>query len=98
VQVSGFAFKRYGYQLSKLKGEEGSVERRQETPLIIGRRAAWTPQPSTAEASGILGWIFAAVAGLVALLLVLAAFRSAADTRFRRTLERRKLPDRIDLP
>jgi len=98
VQVSGFAFKRYGYQLPKLKGEEGSVERRQETPLIIGRRAAWTPQPSTAEASGILGWIFAAVAGLVALLLVLAAFRSAADTRFRRTLERRKLPDRIDLP
>ena len=98
VRVSGFAFKRYGYRLPKIKGDADASPERQETPLIIGSRAVWKPPPSTAATTGILGWIFVAVAGLVALLLGLAAFRSAADARFRRNRQRRTLPDRIDLP
>lgn len=98
VRVSGFALKRYAYPLPKVKGEKEQPDRRQETPLVVGRRAVWVPEPSTAGAASLLGWIFAGLAGLIGLLLAFGAWRSSRDTRRRERRERDSLPDRIELP
>jgi hypothetical protein len=98
VRVSGFAMKRYAYPLPKLQGQGEKPERRQETPLVIGRRAVWVPEPSTAGATSLLGWIFAGLAAVIGLLLAFGAWRSARDTRRRERRERDALPDRIELP
>ncbi|MFN6192068.1 MAG: hypothetical protein ACK54F_13205 [Planctomycetia bacterium] len=98
VRVSGFAMKRYAYPLPKVKGEKEQPDRRQETPLVIGRRAAWVPEPSTAGATSFLGWIFAGLAALIGLLLAFGAWRSSRDTRRRERSERDALPERISLP
>jgi hypothetical protein len=98
VRVSGFALKRYAYPLPKVKGEQEQPNRRQETPLVIGRRAVWVPEPSTVGAASLLGWIFAGLAGLIGLLLAFGAWRSARDTRRRERREREALPERIELP
>jgi hypothetical protein len=98
VRVSGFALKRYAYPLPKVQGEKAQPDRRQETPLVVGRRAVWVPEPSTAGAASLLGWIFAGLAGLIGLLLAFGAWRSSRDTRRRERRERDALPKRIELP
>lgn len=98
VRMSGFALKRYAYPLPKVKGENEQPDRRQETPLVIGQRAVWVPEPSTAGAASLLGWIFAGLAGLIGLLLAFGAWRSSRDTRRRERRERDALPKRIELP
>ncbi len=98
VRVSGFALKRYAYPLPKVKGEGDQPERRQETPLVIGRRAVWVPEPSNAGATSLLGWIFAGLAGLIGLLLLFGAWRSSRETRRRERRERNALPDKLELP
>jgi hypothetical protein len=65
---------------------------------VIGRRAVWVPEPSTAGATSLLGWIFAGLAAVIGLLLAFGAWRSARDTRRRERRERDALPDRIELP
>lgn len=98
VRVSGFALKRYAYPLPRVQGEADRPDRRQETPLVVGRQAVWVPEPSSANATSLLGWAFAALAGLIGLLLAFGAWRSSRDTRQREKRERDALPDRIQLP
>ena len=98
VRVSGFAMKRYAYPLPKLKGEGAQEEKRQETPLLIGRQAIWVPEPSTAEATSLLGWAFMGLAGAVGLLLAFAAWRLNRDSRKQEKRLRESLPDKFDLP
>jgi hypothetical protein len=103
VQVSGFAFKRYGYPLPDLKisssqGSEDQKGQRQETALLIGREAAWLPAPSPTREVNTLGWVFLSIASVIGIALALAAWSFARDSRGRDRQARRELPDRIELP
>jgi hypothetical protein len=103
VQVSGFAFKRYGYPLPDLKisssqGSEEQKGQRQETALLIGREAAWLPAPSPTREVNTLGWVFLSIASVIGIALALAAWSFARDSRRRDRQARRDLPDRIELP
>jgi hypothetical protein len=103
VQVSGFAFKRYGYPLPdvKISSSQGSEEQkgqRQETALLIGREATWLPAPSPTSEVNTLGWVFLSIASVIGLALALAAWSFARDSRRRDRQVRRELPDRIELP
>ena len=103
VQVSGFAFKRYGYPLPDLKisssrGSEDQKGQRQETALLIGREAAWLPAPSPTREVNTLGWVFLSIASVIGIALALAAWSFARDSRRRDRQARRELPDRIELP
>ena len=103
VQVSGFAFKRYGYPLPDLKisssqGSEEQKGQRQETALLIGREAAWLPAPSPTREVNTLGWVFLSIASVIGIALALAAWSFARDSRRRDRQARRELPDRIELP
>jgi hypothetical protein len=103
VRVSGFALKRYAYPLQavRINSSQGDEERRatrRETPLVIGSEAIWLPGPSSRRVSSDLGWVLAALAAAVGLLLgaaVWAARRSAGRAAHE---ARERLPDRIDLP
>jgi hypothetical protein len=98
VRVSGFALKRYGYPLPRVKGQEAAEPQRQETPLIIGRQAIWVPEPSQANATSLLGWAFMLLAGLIGLVLAFGAWRFNRDARRQRRRLRDALPDKIELP
>ena len=98
VRVSGFALKRYGYPLPRVKGQEAAEPQRQETPLIIGRQAIWVPEPSQANATSLLGWAFMLLAGLIGLVLAFGAWRFNRDARLQRRRLRDALPDKIELP
>ncbi len=98
VRVSGFAMKRYAYPLPKVQGTVEVDASRQETPLVIGKRALWVPEPSNAAATSLLGWVFLALAGLVGLVLAFGAWRFNRDARFARERQRASLPDRVQLP
>jgi len=98
VRVSGFAMKRYAYPLPKLQGAGAGDAARQETPLVIGKRALWVPEPSNVEATSLLGWVFLTLAGLVGLVLAFAAWRFNRDARLTRQRQRASLPDRVQLP
>jgi len=103
VQVSGFAFKRYGYPLPDLKistsqGSEDQKGQRQETALLIGREAVWLPAPSPTREVNTLGWVFLSIASVIGIALALAAWSFARDSRRRDRQARRELPDRIELP
>lgn len=103
VQVSGFAFKRYGYPLPdvKISSSQGSEEQkgqRQETALLIGREATWLPAPSPTREVNTLGWVFLSIASVIGLALALAAWSFVRDSRRRDRQVRRELPDRIELP
>jgi len=98
VRISGFALKRYGYPLPKVKGEDVGEPQRQETPLLIGRQAIWLPEPSKAGTTSLLGWIFLLLAGLIGLVLAFGAWRFNRDARLKRRRLRDSLPERIELP
>jgi hypothetical protein len=98
VRVSGFAMKRYAYPLPKEQGRDVAESTRQETPLVIGKRALWVPEPSNADATSLLGWVFLALAGLVGLVLAFGAWRFNRDARLSRKRQRASLPDRVQLP
>jgi len=98
VRVSGFAMKRYAYPLPKAQGGDEGDTARQETPLVIGKRAVWVPEPSNADATSLLGWVFLALAGLVGLVLAFGAWRFNRDARRARQRQRASLPDRVQLP
>jgi len=98
VRVSGFALKRYAYPLPKAQGADAGDAARQETPLVIGKRALWVPEPSNAEATSLLGWTFLALAGLVGLVLAFGAWRFNRDARLARQRQQAALPDRVQLP
>ena len=103
VQVSGFAFKRYGYPLPDLRistsqGSEDQKGQRQETALLIGREATWLPAPSPTREVNTLGWVFLSIASVIGIALALAAWSFARDSRRRDRQARRELPDRIELP
>ncbi len=91
VRISGFAMKRYAYPL-------GGGDERQETPLVIGKRALWVPEPSAAGATSLLGWVFLGLAGLVGLVLAFGAWRFSRDARRERQRQRATLPDKLELP
>jgi hypothetical protein len=100
VRVSGFAFKRYGYPLPDVKisssqGDREQKGQRQETALVIGREPVWMPAASPRRQVDSLGWVFLAIAGLLATALAAAAWAFSRDSARRR---RADLPDRIDLP
>lgn len=99
VRISGFAMKRYAYPLPRSQADEqGGGDQRQETPLVIARRARWLPEPSSAAATGLLGWVFLGLAGLVGLGLAVAAWRFNRDARRERQRQRASLPDKLQLP
>lgn len=98
VRVSGFAMKRYAYPLPKEQGSDVAESTRQETPLVIGKRALWVPEASNANATSLLGWMFLALAGLVGLVLAFGAWRLSRDARLARKRQRASLPDRVQLP
>jgi len=102
VRVTGFAMKRYAYPLPKVRrengGEQGAADGRQETPLVIGTRAVWMPEPSAAGATSLLGWVFLGLAGLVGLVLAVGAWRYGRDARRERERQRAGLPDKLQLP
>jgi hypothetical protein len=64
-----------------------------ETALLVGRTAAWKPEPSVAGATSALSWVFSALAALAGLALVYSVW--AMNRRGGRRVD---LPDRIDLP
>lgn len=96
VRVSGFAMKRYAYPLPKVQGQGAAA--RQETPLVIGKQALWVPEPSATQATGILGWVFLGLAGIVALVLAFGTWRFNRDARLQRQRRRGALPDKLELP
>ena len=98
VRVSGFAMKRYAYPLPKVQGQGEAAAARQETPLVIGKQALWLPEPSASQATGILGWVFLALAGVVALVLAFGAWRVGRDARLQQKRQRASLPDKLELP
>ncbi len=103
VQVSGFAFKRYGYPLPDVKisssqGTEEQKGQRQETALLIGKEATWLPAPNPTREVNTLGWVFLSIASVIGLALALAAWSFSRDSRRRDRQARRELPDRIELP
>lgn len=98
VRVSGFAMKRYAYPLPKVQGADEGDTTRQETPLVIGKRALWVPEPSNANATSLLGWVFLGLACLVGLVLAFGAWRFNRDARIARQRQRASLPDRVQLP
>jgi hypothetical protein len=98
VRVSGFAMKRYAYPLPRVQGEVVGEEKRQETPLLIARRAVWVPEPSTAGATSLLGWAFMGLAGAIGILLAFAAWRLNRDSRRQQKRQRDSLPEKLDLP
>ena len=98
VRVSGFAMKRYAYPLPKVQGQGEAAASRQETPLVIGKQALWVPEPSAAQATSLLGWVFLALAGIVALVLAFGAWRFSRDARLQKRRQRAALPDKLELP
>lgn len=99
VRVSGFAMKRYGYPLPKLRGADGKQgEERRETPLLIGKQAVWLPAPSPASAASLLGWVFTGLAGIIGLLLAVGVWSFSRAARRKKRLDRETLPDRLQLP
>ena len=98
VRVAGFALKRYSYPLQDLRisssqGDERRTGERMATVLLVGDRPVWLPEPTEARTTDTLFWVFAAIMGLIGLVLAWSALswrRSAAARRDR-------LPDRIDL-
>ena len=98
VRVSGFAMKRYGYPLPTIEGSDAQDNERQETPLIIGKQAIWVPDPSTAETTSVLGWIFTGLAAVIGLLMAFGAWRLARDSKQQEKRQRTELPKRFTLP
>ncbi|MFM8708922.1 MAG: hypothetical protein ACKOHK_12820 [Planctomycetia bacterium] len=103
VRVSGFAFKRYRYPLPDVKisssqGDEQQKGQSLETALLVGSHATWRPAPNPAAEVDTLGWIFLAMAAVVGLALVLAAWSFTRDSRRRDRQARKDLPDRIGMP
>jgi hypothetical protein len=102
VRVSGYALKRYGYPLQDLRitssqGDEVQQGQRRETALLIGGQPEWLPAPSPTKEVDTLGWVFLGLAGLVGLMLALAAWSFSRDSRRHTRRTRGELPDRIDL-
>lgn len=92
VVVTGFALKRYAYPLADaVIGAEVRRGQRRETPLVIGRRAAWEPRRG---ASDLFFTVFAALAALVAATLAWGAGSMRRDT----ARARATLPDTFALP
>lgn len=98
VRVSGFALKRYAYPLPQVQGRKERGDERQETPLVIGKRAVWLPEPSAVGATNLLGWVFLALAGVVGLVLAFGAWRLSRDSRLERRRQRATLPEKVQLP
>ena len=97
VRVAGFAIKRYGYPLPKVKGAAEGPDRRQESPLVIGKRAIWLPGPSPATATNLLGWAFMALAAIFGLVLLVGVWSFGRGWRRGRG-PGSGLPDRVELP
>ena len=98
VRVSGFALKRYEYLIATPTGQDQKKNDRQETPLLIGKRAVWLPDPSAAEAGSTLGWVFTGIAGFIGLILLAGAWAISRDAQKQAKLARSQLPDRVQLP
>jgi len=99
VVVKGFALKRYAYPLAgAVVGDEVRQGQRRETPLVVGRRAAWRPRPATAAAGDVLFTVFAVIAAFVAAALAWGAWSMARDARRFEARARAALPDTFALP
>jgi len=99
VVVTGFALKRYAYPLADaVIGDEVRRGQRRETPLVLGRRALWQPQPATGRASDLLFAVFAALAALVAAALAWGAWNMRRDARRAAARARADLPETFALP
>ena len=95
LHVTGFALKRYGYPLPK---NENAPEGFQVSPLIICRDVQWVPEPSTTEATSVLGWIFAGLVAVTLFFMLLGVWSFRRGTHAMEKRARAQLPDRIDLP
>lgn len=98
VRVSGFAMKRYSYPPRGVQGQPQGSSERQESPLLVARRAVWLPERSTAEATSLLGWVFLGLAGLIGAALAYGAWRINRDARLEHRRQRAALPDKVQLP
>ena len=81
-----------------IEGSDAQDNERQETPLIIGKQAIWVPDPSTAETTSVLGWIFTGLAAVIGLLMAFGAWRLARDSKQQEKRQRTELPKRFTLP
>jgi hypothetical protein len=97
VRVPGFAFKRYAYTFEMPVEKDGAVlaaKERQQTTLVIGPRAIWSP-PAQDPSSRSL----ALIVGLAALAAVIGLGLLYGNWSQNRTIKqsRAELPDRIDI-
>jgi len=100
VRVPGFAFKRYAYTFEAPAEQGGTVvaeTEKQQTTLVIGPRAIWTP-PAADPASRKIALI-AGIAAVAALAAVFGLGLLYGTWSHNRTIQRSRaeLPDRVDI-
>jgi hypothetical protein len=100
VRVPGFAFKRYAYTFEAPVEKDGGLvaeTEKQQTTLVVGPRAIWTP-PAADPASRNIALI-AGAAALAALAAVFGLGLLYGNWSLSRTIARSRaeLPDRIDI-
>jgi hypothetical protein len=100
VRVPGFAFKRYAYTFEAPVEKDGELvakTEKQQTTLVVGPRAIWTP-PAADPASRNIALV-AGAAALAALAAVFGLGLLYGNWSLSRTIARSRaeLPDRIDI-
>jgi hypothetical protein len=100
VRVPGFAFKRYAYTFEAPAEKDGAVvaeTEKQQTTLVVGPRAIWTP-PAADPASRNIALI-AGAAAVAALAAVFGLGLLYGNWSHNRTIQRSRaeLPDRVDI-
>lgn len=101
VRVPAFAFKRYAYTF-EAPVEQGdrlvSETERQQTTLVIGPQAIWTPPASDAASRQMALYVGIAVVATLAALFGLGLLSSNRSLNRAIKQARAELPDRVDIP
>jgi hypothetical protein len=100
VRVPGFAFKRYAYTFEAPVEKDGGLvaeAERQQTTLVVGPRAVWTPPPADFASGNIA--LIAGIAAVAALAAVFGLGLLYGNWSLSRTIARSRseLPERIDI-
>lgn len=93
VRVAAFALKSYAYPLADRDG----TGRRREAPLLVGGDVTWL-RPGPAPGAGVLGWVLASLAALLAVGLTAVAWKGSIDARKDGRRRRGALPESLRLP
>jgi hypothetical protein len=100
VRVPAFAFKRYAYTFEAPVEKGGAMvaeTERQQTTLVVGPRAIWSPPPADPASRNIA--LFAGIAAVAALAAVFGLGLLYGNWSLNRTIKRSRseLPDRVDI-